>query len=245
MKPFAKILSLGSACLLAAGALYAQAPPGPLPPPPPGTVEAAPPPPRKPELPTRKTILGAWRFNKDDSDNPRDKVHQTQSDGNRGGGGGYGGPRVGFPGGPIGGGGPYGGGGRPRPQDDENGRLGDLINPVRELQVIRRNQDDPQTEMVDDREHRHLFYTDGRKIEKQKDSSFEEISARWDGNRLITDEKAPHNGKMSRTFEVSSDGHQLLETIRITDSKGNHPITVNYVYDAIETSSLSFPPHAN
>jgi len=97
--------------------------------------------------------------------------------------------------------------------------------------------------MYDDRSHRHIFYTDGRKIEKQKDPGLEEISARWDGNRLVTDEKAPKNGKMTRTFELSADGRQLMETVRVTDSKGNHPITVNYVYDAIEKSDLSFPPH--
>ena len=242
MKQLGRVLILNGACLVGFGALWAQAPPGPLTPPPapPGS-EAAPAPPKRPEIPPRKNILGAWRFNKDDSDNPRDRARQSQdSGGSRGGG--YGGPRIGLPGGPIGGGGPYGGGRRP-PQDDEASRLGDLMNPVRELQVIRRNENDPEVEMIDDREHRHIFYTDGRKIEKQKDPSLEEISARWDGNSLVTDEKAPHNGKLSRTFEVSSDGRQLLETVHVTDSKGKNPITINYVYDAVEASSLSFPAH--
>lgn len=247
-----KLLIFSGTCLVGGAALCAQAPPGPLPPPAPrpGTVEAAPPPaPKKPEVPARKNIMGAWRFNKDESDDPRDKIHQSSGNGGNQGGGGYGGPRIGFPGGPVGGGGPMGGGGGPygggrRSQDDESNRLpSELVNPVREIQVLQRNQGDPEVEMVDDRDHRHIFYTDGRKIEKQKDPALEEVSARWDGNRLVTDEKSPHNGKLSRTFEVSSDGKQLLETIRVTDSKGNHPITVNYVYDAIDTSNLSFPPH--
>ena len=251
MTQFARSLILGGVGLLACAAIGAQAPPGPMTPPPsaPGTVEAAPAPPKKPEIPPRKTIMGAWRFNKDESDDPRQKLHQSQGSDNGGsrggGGGGYGGPRIGFPGGPIGGGGnggggPYGGG--HRTSDDESARLGDLVNPVRELEVMQRNQDDPEVEMLDDREHRHMFYTDGRKIEKQKDPSVEEVSAKWDGTRLVTDEKGPHNGKLSRTFEVSSDGKQLLQTIHITDSKGNHPITVNYVYDAVDPSTLSFPP---
>jgi len=242
MKQFGRVLILNGACLVGFSALWAQAPPGPLTPPPapPGS-EAAPPPPRRPEVPARKNILGAWRFNKDDSDNPRDRARQSQDSGSSRGGG-YGGPRIGFPGGPMGGGGPYGGSRRP-PQDDEASRLGDLMNPVRELQVIRRNENDPEVEMIDDREHRHIFYTDGRKIEKQKDPSLEEVAARWDENRLVTDEKAPHNGKLSRTFEISSDGHQLLETVHVTDSKGKNPITINYVYDAVEASSLSFPAH--
>jgi hypothetical protein len=246
MRYYRKILILSSACLFAMGALWAQAPPGPITPPPapPGSVESAPPPPKKPEIPARKNILGAWRFNKDESDDPRDKIHQSSgSNRGSGNGGGLGGPRIGFPGGPMGGGGPYGGGGRPQQSDDGSSRLGDLTNPVRELQVLQHNENDPEVEMIDDRDHRHIFYTDGRKVEKQKDPSLEEVSARWDDKRLVTDEKAPHNGKMSRTYEVSSDGHQLLETVHITDSKGNNPITLNLVYDAIETSSLSFPPH--
>lgn len=245
MNHFAKVLILNVVFFLGLSAVCGQAPPGPMtPPPPPPGAEPPPPPPKRPEVPARKDILGAWRFNKDDSDDPRDKIHRSSDDSNRNPGG-SGGPRIGFPGGPLGGpgggNGPYGG--QRRTQDDDSSRLGDLVNPVREFQVIRHNQGDPEVEMYDDREHRLIFYTDGRQIEKQKDSSLQEISARWDGNRLVTDEKAPHNGKLTRTFEISSDGHQLLETIRVTDSKGNHPININYVYDAIETSSLSFPPH--
>jgi hypothetical protein len=246
MKQFGRIFLLGAVfLLLLSTAVFPQAPPGPLTPAPPqpGSVEAAPPPPRQPEIPPRKNILGAWRFNKDESDDPRQKVKDTSQDPNSGhGGGGYGGPRIGFPGsgGPMGGG-PYGG--PPRSQSDDSARLGDLVNPAREIQVLRHNEGDPEVEMIDDRDRRYIFYTDGRKIEKQKEPGLQQISARWDGNRLITDETAAHNGKLSRTFEVSSDGHQLLESIRVTDSKGNHPMTINYTYDAINTSSLSFPPH--
>ena len=92
--------------------------------------------------------------------------------------------------------------------------------------------DKDQVTMTDDREHRTSFYTDGRKIEKQKDPDIKEVSARWDDKKLVTDEKGSHNGKVTRTFELSSDGKQLVETIHVTDSKGNHPINVQYVYDA-------------
>jgi len=49
----------------------------------------------------------------------------------------------------------------------------------------------------------------------------------------VTDEKGAHNGKISRTFELSPDGKQLIETVHVADSKGNHPVSVEYVYDAI------------
>jgi len=237
MKQISRFVIVTGAWVIGVGVLEAQAPPGPMTPPP-GAVEAAPPAPKKPEVAPRKNILGAWRFNKDDSDDPREKTRQSGDANPSGNRGGYGGPRIGFPGG----GGPYGGRRTPA-EDDESSRLGNLVNPVRELQLIRHGDSDPEVEMIDDHNRRHIFYTDGRKIEKQKDPSLEEVSARWDGNRLVTDEKGPHNGKLSRTFEVSADGKQLVETIRATDSKGNHPLTVNYVYDAINASDLSFPAH--
>jgi hypothetical protein len=191
--------------------------------------------------------MGAWRFNKDESDDPRDRLRQAQSSDSSNPGGGHGGPRVGFPGPPMGGPGGSGGGGygghRNTTPDEESGRLGNMINPARELQLIRHSESDSEVEMFDDRGRRLIFYTDGRKIEKQKDPSLEEISAHWEESKLVTDEKGPHNGKVTRNFEVSKDGRQLLETIRVTDSKGNHPINVNYVYDAVEASNLSFPPH--
>jgi len=247
MKSYGKLSILGGASLVCSLLAVAQAPPGPLAPPPSSasTAEAAPAVPRKPEVPPRKNILGAWRFNKDESDDGRAKVRQSREadNPNRGNGGSGGGPRIGGPwpggGGPTGGGG-YGG---QRPTyDDQSDRLGDLVNPPRELKLSQHAADDPEVDMVDDREHRRVFYTDGRKVEKPKDSSYEQISAHWDDKKLVTDEKGAHNGKLSRTFEVSPEGKQLFETIHITDSKGNHPITIQYVYDAVDETSLSFSP---
>ena len=145
----------------------------------------------------------------------------------------------GWPGGPMGGG-PYGGGGYPqsRGSSDEYDRLGDLVNPPHELRLTQKYDNDPEVAMIDDREHKRAFFTDGRKLEKSKDPAYEEIAAHWDGNKLVTEEKAAHNGKMSRTFEVSPDGKQLWETVHITDGKGNHPVTVRYTYDAVEKAQM-------
>jgi hypothetical protein len=240
MRPFGRLLILAGTCLLSSGMVWGQAPPGPMAPPPASstTADSIPPTPKRVEVPPRKNILGAWRFNKDESDDPREKLKQARDD-RRNGGGGYGGPRVS---GPWPGGGPGGGGGSGRryPQDsDEADRLGDLVNPARELMLVRRTPDDPEVDLTDDRQRRRIFYTDGRQLRKQQDTSYEEIAARWDDDKLVTDEKGPHNGQLSRTLEVSSDGKQLVETVHVTDKKGNHPITVQYVYDAVDPSSLS------
>ena len=112
--------------------------------------------------------------------------------------------------------------------------MGDIVNPPREIKFVQREPDDPAVELFDDREHRRMFYTDGRKLQKSKGPDYEEIAAKWDGTKLVTDEKGAHNGKISRSYEVSSDGKQLIEMVHVSDSKGNHPATVQYVYDAID-----------
>lgn len=236
MKRFGKMLILSGACLAGAWLAKAQAPPGPLAPPPgqPSVVDVPTPAPKKPEAKPRTNILGAWKFNKDDSDDAREKLKQSRQTDNTNRGG-MGGPRMGGPW--PGGGGPYGGRGGAPPMggSDSYDRLGDLVNPPRAVKLSQKFEKDPEVDLNDDREHRRAFFTDGRKLEKSKDSSYEQIAAHWDGNRLVTDEKGAHGGKLSRTFEVSSDGRQLWETIHLADSKGNHPVTVRYVYDATDT----------
>lgn len=79
MKQLNKFLILGGAYLIVGGLLAAQAPPGPLTPPPPDpNAPVAPPPPKKPEVQPRKTILGYWKFNKDESDDGRAKLRQSR-----------------------------------------------------------------------------------------------------------------------------------------------------------------------
>jgi hypothetical protein len=244
MKLSNKLLILSAAGLIAGGLLCAQAPPGPLTPPPPDpNAPVAPPPPKKPEVQPRKNILGVWKFNKDESDDGRSKLKQSREadNSNRGNGnGGYGGPRMGggWPG--MGGGG-YGG---PRPQGgDISDSMGDLVNPPREMKLSQNFENDPEVILSDDREHRTTFFTDGRKLEKDKDPDNKQVTARWDDKKLVTDEKGAHGGKVSRTYELSSDGKQLIETVHLTDSKGNHPVNVQYVYDATDDSGERYSVH--
>jgi hypothetical protein len=237
MKQLHSTILAAGACLMGCGAILAQAPPGPLTPPPATAANAdpTPPPPKKPEIAPRKNIFGAWRINKDESDDGRKKLqHARDSENTNRGNGPYGsGPRVG---GPWPGGGGYPGGGSRYPHDDSSDydQMGDVVNPPREIKFTKPQPDEAYVELRDDREHRRMFYTDGRKLQKTKGPDYEEIAAKWDGDRLITDEKGAHNGKISRSFEVSNDGRQLVETVRVSDSKGNHAVNVQYVYDAID-----------
>jgi hypothetical protein len=235
MRQFSKRLVFCGSFLLGSGMVLAQAPPGPLTPPPGETASSTAPPPKKAEVQPRKTILGTWRFNKDESDDGRAKLKQAREaeNTNRGNGGYGGGPRMTWPGGPMGGGG-YGGPQHPQGSGDQTDSMRDIVNPPSQIKLSQNFDKDPEVLLSDDREHRTALFTDGRKIEKQKDPAYQEIAAHWDDKNLVTDEKASHGGKLSRTFELSSDGKQLLETVRLSDSKGNHPVSVRYVYDATD-----------
>ena len=212
--------------LLAAGVAHAQAPSGPIAAAPaqpaPGTSPNASNP--APALPPRTTILGAWKFNPDDSDDPR-KRRQSSQDSNGGYGGGRGRMGGGYPGGGHGGYGGRRGGGE---SDEERKKMRDLFTPARAITFLMTGA---EVDLVDDRDRKQAFMTDGRKLQKSKDENYQEIAAKFDGNRLATDEKDPRGNKMSRTFELSYDGRQLYETLHMTTGRSNAPLVIRYVYD--------------
>jgi hypothetical protein len=137
------------------------------------------------------------------------------------GGGGYGGHR--------GMGGPQG--------ESSDARNQDIYRPANQVTLTQRLEKDPEIDLADDRGHRQAFFTDGRKLQESKDSSYQQIAAHWDGNKLVTDEKGPHGGKVSRTYELSPDGRQLWETVQITPGKNKDTKTIRYVFDAVDEAS--------
>jgi hypothetical protein len=230
-------VSLGAATVLFPGLLFAQAPPGPIIPPDSArpTADSTPPPPPPPRWQGKPTILGSWKFNRDDSDDARQKMQQTsQSNGNYGGsrrGGGYpGGGGGGYPGGGY----PGGGSSRRNPMDSysdaDKARLGDLMNPSYSLKIA---QKENEVEMNDEQDRKRAFFTDGRKVEKPKDDTFHEIDARWDDDRLVSTEDGPKNGKIERVLDPAENGMQLYETFRMKDSHSNTTLVVRYVFDRV------------
>ena len=115
--------------------------------------------------------------------------------------------------------------------DQERQKMHELLSPPTTMTF---SMTGAEVDLMDDRDRKRAFMTDGRKLEKSKDERYQEIAAKWDGNRLVTEEKSPRGGKMSRTFELSPDGRQLYENLRIEGSGGNHrSLDVHYVYDIL------------
>jgi hypothetical protein len=236
MRKLGGLLLLGGFGLLAAGIACAQAPPGPLQPAPSSASSNAPPPPPVKRVNPRKSIMGDWKLNRDDSDDPRSKMHQAtaKSSTPR-----TSGPQVGWPGGGGGLGGPYGGNrgnGNNYPQSDPNQayeKVQNLIDPSIRVHLAQSDPKDPQVELTGDQGKKMVFCTDGKLPDKPNDPNIRLIVAHWDGNKLVTEEKLEKNGTLSRIYELSEDGLQLFEEIHlVTGKKNDHQVSIRYVYDA-------------
>jgi hypothetical protein len=188
----------------------------------------------------RKTLAGYWKLNAEQSDDPQKKLEEARqtragSGGGQGGGPGGGGGRVGigfpYPGAGGGGNGPYGGGGRGMGGDvsETTERMNELVRPAFSQTIELK---DAEVDATDDRDTRLLFFTDGRKIQKSKDDSLQQISAHWNGAQLVSDEKGPQGRKMGRTLELSPDGRQFYETWHIENRRSGSVTVIRYVYDA-------------
>lgn len=245
-------------CILGQAAPGPLAPPQP----PSGTQVAPQPAPKpKPQVAPRSSLAGDWKLNVDQSDDARHKVRLADDSGGSfphpsvGTGypgypaGGYPYPG-GYPGGPGGGypGSPYpdtypDGSGAPQISGKDlaqNPKLQAFIYPPRTLSVAMKqsagvgaqNAVASEVDMTDPDFNVMSFFTDGRELPKATYDSHEEAAAHWDGSQLVSDEKSPLGGKMSRTFELSKDGRQMIETVHIDHGK-KKPIDIRYVYDAI------------
>jgi len=103
-----------------------------------------------------------------------------------------------------------------------------LIRPAGSLSFALKNA---EVDVTDDQYRMLVFYTDGRQLQKSANENHQEIAAHWNGGQLVSDEKSPQGGKMSRTFELSRDGRQVYETLSVDRGKSRGPLVVRYVFD--------------
>jgi hypothetical protein len=185
--------------------------------------------------PAGASLVGAWTMNSDLSDarpdrgdgNPRDR---GDDGGRRGGRGGYGGGRGGFRGGFGGGGNRGGGGGRMNPDDAARMRdaMREVTNPPDRLTIV-------QTGALviitggDGRTTR--LSPDGKKV--KDDNTGIERKTRWEAGKLVSEISGLGPGKMTQTFSVDPESHQLKVTVEMENRGGrsNQPRTITHVYD--------------
>lgn len=186
-------------------------------------------------------LSGTWKINRDESDDPREKLRSAMQDrdqnGPMGGHGGMGGSGVGIgiPGiGGIGGmgrprGGPAGQRGSGAGSEEQRSRLRDLVQASDQLKIVQKG---PEIDVTDADSRERTLFTDGRKIAKAKeDATQTQVKAHWDHGTLVTEEKGPDGEKISHAYEITGDGKQLADTLTLESKHLNTPIIVRSLYD--------------
>jgi hypothetical protein len=183
------------------------------------------------QAPEKASLAGVWAMNKELSDQPpSDRQNGEQKgQGHRGGGYGRGG---GMHGGYGGGHGGYGGGGARASMDPEaaarmRDALRDIVNPPDRLTIV-------QTESMivltgpDGRTTR--LSADGKKI--KDDNTGIERKTKWDGGKLVSEISGASSGKITQSFWLDAEHHQLKIVALLDGGRNNQPRTITHVYDS-------------
>lgn len=163
------------------------------------------------------SIVGAWTLNKDKSELPAtgDQSGREGSGrfggrgGGRRGGGGGGGFRGGF-----GGGGGFGGnqGARPNPEDMQRrmNALRDIMQPPDRLTITKT---DTMVIVTAGDGRTTRLATDGSKV--RDDSTGIERRTKWQGDKLVSEVSGAGPGKITETYALDADAHQLTVTLQV------------------------------
>jgi hypothetical protein len=98
----------------------------------------------------------------------------------------------------------------------------------------------PELKLTGENDWQRTIYTDGRKSEREINTPRGKGNlitiATWEGDQLKVENKGPGGGKSTATYELAPDGKQLFVQIRLQTMFSDEPITIRYVYDAVEKS---------
>jgi len=182
------------------------------------------------------SLSGGWTLNKDLSDQPPAATStppdgQGRSGGGGGRSGGFGGRRGGggFGGGRGGGGAIGGGNGSSTANSADAARvrevMSDLTNPPAHWVIT---QTDTLIIMTDQDGRSLRLSPDNKKI--KNDDTKTERQTKWDGEKLVSEITGLPAGKITETYSVDQELHQLRLATQIGDSKTAR--TLVHVYDA-------------
>jgi hypothetical protein len=193
--------------------------------------------PPKPAAPA--ALDGVWTLNKDLSDKPTggDRAEQgdrgTRNGGYGGGGrgGGYGGGR----GGRMRGGGGGGGGNMPPRNPEETARMRDAMrdvtDPSERLTIV---QTDSMVLITGADGRTTRLSADGKKIKDENTGV--ERKTKWDGGKLVSEISGLGSGKMTQTFAVDPESHQLRVSVQMEGGRSREPRTITHIYDKSTTN---------
>lgn len=180
--------------------------------------------------PVAVDLSGRWTFNRELSDDAREKMREGME---RGGGPGGGRP----PGGGGGMGGP-GGGGRMGPppggtggDDDPRQAMRAIMEPAEELTIAQTAAEIALEERFGTTRHLH---PDGKKY--KTDNGASEIKTSWKEGRLIVETKPARGGRVVETWERIPDGSRLIVNVKMEGGFGPG-LSLKRIYDRAEGDS--------
>jgi hypothetical protein len=182
------------------------------------------------QAPDAGALAGAWTLNHDLSDQPpsTDRRRDDGSGGRRGGfGGGMG--RGGMRRGGFGGG--MGGGGRASMDPEEMTRVRDAMRDILaapdHLTIV---QADAMIVVTGPDGRTTRLSPDGKKV--KDDNTKIERKTHWDGGKLVSEISGVGPGKMTQSFSVDPEKHQLRIVVEMEGGRSRQPRTITHVYDA-------------
>jgi hypothetical protein len=179
------------------------------------------------------SLAGAWTLNKELSDQPTDRdggrdAGDRARRGDFGGGGGRGGGRRGGFGGGRGGGGL----GRGPEMDREamarsRDAMRDIMNPPDHLTIT---QTDSMIVLTGADGRTTRLSPDGKKVKDENTKV--DRKTKWDGGKLVSEISGLGPGKITQSYAVDPEHHQLRITALMENRSGQSPRTITHVYDA-------------
>jgi len=186
--------------------------------------ESPQPAPRSSNSPSAKpNLAGTWNLNKDQSDDPRQKMQEAM-------------------GGSGGGGNGQGGGGYGQGRHGGHGGGGGMMQELSQLTIVQSNSSVKVTGESGRLLTQTSDYASQSQPSQQGDSGdgprFAPPVAQWQGNQLVSVMEG-RRGKSTRTYELSSDGKQLIVTTKIESERFQNPVIIRQVYDPAKAGSTS------
>jgi len=201
----------------------------------------------------RPNFAGRWALNKDQSDDPRQKMRQAMGGGGGGQGGGYGG-HGGWGGGGYGGGGYGGNGGGGR---HGRGQGEGMLNELSQLTIEQTNSSAKVTgssgrvlALYSANSAAAPVSTPGGSSTSSNSSSssgsgssgggddYAPPAAQWQGSQLVAIAER-RRGTNAQTYELSPDGKQLFVTTKMESQRFTEPVVFRLVYDPVKINGGS------
>ncbi|HEY4742453.1 MAG TPA: hypothetical protein VIH76_17785 [Candidatus Acidoferrales bacterium] len=176
----------------------------------------------------KPNLAGQWKLNKDQSDDPRQKMQEAMAANGQGG---------------RGAGGEGGGGRRGGQGQGGQGGPGGMMNDLAQLTIV---ETDTSAKVTSASGRVLAAYPEDQQASKPSSNggnpdddtrAYAPPVAKWQGSQLVATMQGRRGGTTTRTYELSPDGKQLVVTTKMQNPRFSQPVTFRLVYDPAKAGS--------